>query len=137
MSSMRSASSRISISTRLSITFLLDVVQQTARRGHQHFHATAQRFFCGSIATPPNTTAERSGRYLLYCATLALTWSASSRVGVRISARTGCMAGEALLLACARRRDSSGRVKAAVLPVPVWAAASTSLPPNTTGMAFA
>ena len=25
--------------------FLLDVVQQTARRGHQHFHATAQRFF--------------------------------------------------------------------------------------------
>src|SRR5690606_37427125 len=56
--------------------------------------------------------------------------------GVRISARTGWRAGDALVLANAIRRCNIGSVKAAVLPVPVWAAPMTSRPSKTTGMAW-
>src|SRR5690606_37380772 len=51
-------------------------------------------------------------------------------------ARTGWRAGEALVLANAIRRCRMGSVKAAVLPVPVWAAPMTSRPSMTTGMAW-
>ena len=62
---------------------------------------------------------------------------ASSRVGARISARTGCRAGDGLLLAKGRMRCRMGSVNAAVLPVPVWAPPMMSLPPMTSGMAWA
>jgi len=58
-------------------------------------------------------------------------------VGSSTSARTGCRAGEVEALACLSRRCSSGKEKAAVLPVPVWAAPITSRPCRTTGMACA
>ena len=51
--------------------------------------------------------------------------------------RTGCSAGEKLLVAIGARRCSTGSVKPAVLPVPVWAAPSRSRPASTTGMAWA
>src|SRR5690606_42001973 len=66
---------------------------------------------------------------------LSATWSASSRVGVNTKARTGWRAGEALVVACAIRRFRIGKEKAAVLPVPVWAAPMTSRPASTTGIA--
>ncbi|CAJ7099242.1 Uncharacterised protein [Burkholderia pseudomallei] len=43
---------------------------------------------CGLMLTPPNITVERSFTYLLYARTLSSTCAASSRVGVRMSART-------------------------------------------------
>ena len=87
------------------------------------------------MSTPPNTTALRSGVCFAYACTFAATWSASSRVGVRISARTGWRAGDALVLACGSRRWMIGSEKLAVLPVPVCAAPMTSRPASTTGMA--
>jgi hypothetical protein len=60
---------------------------------------------------------------------------ASSRVGVRMSARTGCRAGEKLAFAVGARSSRIGRTKAAVLPVPVWAAARRSRPERTIGIA--
>jgi hypothetical protein len=38
----------------------LDVVQQAARRGHQHLDARFQLGVCGFMSMPPNTTALRS-----------------------------------------------------------------------------
>ena len=49
--------------------------------------------------------------------------------------RTGWRAGEKLVLAWSRRRSRIGSTKAAVLPVPVWAAARTSRPSRTSGIA--
>jgi len=60
--------------------------------------------------------------------TLSSTWIASSRVGVRISARIGCLAGEVPVLANGSRRWISGSANAAVLPVPVCAAPRMSPP---------
>jgi hypothetical protein len=66
------------------------------------------------------------------------TWIASSRVGVRISARTGWRAGEGLVLAYAAASFCRiGSAKPAVLPVPVWAPPMTSRPARTTGIAWA
>ena len=87
------------------------------------------------MSTPPNTTALRNAVYFAYLATLSYTWSASSRVGVRISARTGWRAGDALVLASGSRLWMIGSEKPAVLPVPVCAAPMTSRPAVTTGMA--
>ena len=80
------------------------------------------------MLTPPNTQAAFSGTYLPYVRTLSNTCAASSRVGVRMSARTGWRAGETLVLAWGLRRCNSGRVNAAVFPVPVWAAGLNVLP---------
>ena len=71
-----------------------------------------------------------------YVRTLSSTCIASSRVGTRIRTRTGWRAGENDVFACSRRRSRIGSVKAAVLPVPVWAAARTSRPWRTRGMAW-
>ena len=67
--------------------------------------------------------------------TLSSTCIASSRVGTRMSTRTGWRAGEKLVFAWSRSRSRIGSTKAAVLPVPVWAAARTSRPSRTSGMA--
>jgi hypothetical protein len=70
--------------------------------------------------------------YLPYFSKFSATWAASSRVGSRISERG--------MRALARPRDSLsiiGRVKEAVLPVPVWAMPSTSRPARTCGIAAA
>ena len=64
---------------------------------------------------------------------LSATWAASSRVGVSTKAR-GC---GPLGRPASISRCSSGRVKAAVLPVPVWAEPITSRPVNTSGIAWA
>jgi hypothetical protein len=90
------------------------------------------------MPTPPKITAELSLVYLPYTRTLSSTWAASSRVGVRIRARMA--RGDLLLVsllptASVDRRCSSGRVKPAVLPVPVCAPASRSPPFSTAGMA--
>ena len=60
------------------------------------------------------------------CATASSTWIASSRVGVRISARTGWRAGDGLVLAIGASFCRIGSAKPAVLPVPVWAPPMTS-----------
>jgi hypothetical protein len=76
-------------------------------------------------------------RYLPYVRTLSSTCSASSRVGVTMRQRTGWRAGEKLVLDFGASRCKSGRVKPAVLPVPVCAAPSRSRPASTTGIACA
>ena len=92
---------------------------------------------CGFMSTPPKTTIERRFERLAYLATFSATCTASSRVGVSTSARTGCRAGEALAFSWFIMRCNSGSVKAAVLPVPVCAAPITSRPCSTIGMALA
>jgi hypothetical protein len=69
--------------------------------------------------------------------TFSATWIASSRVGVRTSARTAWRAGDMLVFACGSSIWMIGSEKLAVLPVPVWAAPMTSRPCSTTGMAWA
>ena len=87
------------------------------------------------MSTPPNTQVERRPVYLPYSLTASSTWIASSRVGARISARTGWRAGEGLVLACGNSLCRIGSAKPAVLPVPVWAPPMTSRPARTTGIA--
>ena len=89
------------------------------------------------MSMPPNTTVLRSLVCLAYSAICWATWSASSRVGSNTSARTGWRAGDAELFSWRISRCSRGSEKAAVLPVPVWAAPITSLPVRTTGIACA
>ncbi len=75
------------------------------------------------------SSAIESLLYLPYFSKLSATWAASSRVGSRISER-GMRA-----LARPRARSSIiGRVKLAVLPVPVWAMPITSRRLSTSGM---
>jgi hypothetical protein len=64
---------------------------------------------------------------------LSATWVASSRVGTSTSARAlrGPSGG-----VCFDSRCSSGRPKAAVLPVPVWAPPSRSWPASASGIAW-
>ncbi len=75
-------------------------------------------------------SAQESLRPLAYFSKEAETWSASSRVGAMTRARG--------MRALGRPEASLsiiGRVKAAVLPVPVWAMPRTSRPARATGMA--
>jgi hypothetical protein len=90
---------------------------------------------CGLMLTPPNITIEVSGVGAVV-RTLSSTWAASSRVGVRISARTGARPLAACGAGVAERRCRIGSVKPAVLPVPVWAPASRSPPDSTAGIAW-
>ena len=81
---------------------------------------------------PPISSAWESLEYLLYLSKLSDTWSASSRVGSSTRARG--------MRALERPRDSIsiiGRVKLAVLPVPVWAMPIRSRRCSTTGMPWA
>jgi hypothetical protein len=82
-----------------------------------------------SIETPPIKSAWLSLEYLLYLSKLSETWSASSRVGSSTRAR-GMRALERPRLSI----SIMGRVKLAVLPVPVWAMPIKSRRWSTTGM---
>ena len=85
----------------------------------------------GAWPTPPKITVWLTLQYFPYRAKHSSICSASSRVGVRISARTPLWLGW-----LAASRCKMGRAKAAVLPVPVWAQPSRSRPSSTGGMAF-
>ena len=115
---------------------LLDVVEQASRRGDEDLDAGAHdRQLLLDV-----DAAEDDGRaqvgVLAVVRNDSSTWIASSRVGVRISARTGCRAGDGLDIGVRRAAFAgSAGAKPAVLPVPVWAPPITSLPARTTGMA--
>ncbi len=64
-----------------------------------------------------------------YLPNASATCSASSRVGARISAWG--------TFRSTSRRDRIGIANAAVLPVPVWARPTTSLPSSSVGMVAA
>ena len=138
MSSMRSASSSTTYSTWLSTAFLASM-WSSKRPGVATSTSTplfSSRVW-GFMSMPPNTTVLRNWVYLAYNLICWATWSASSRVGSNTRARTGCRAGDVEGFSCLSSRCSKGSEKAAVLPVPVWAAPITSWPVNTTGMAWA
>ncbi len=88
--------------------------------------------FWSAMLSPPISSAWLSLRYLPYCTKFSATCRANSRVGSRMSERG--MRARARL---PERMSSSGRVKLAVLPVPVWAQPRTSRPISTLGMACA
>ena len=86
--------------------------------------------FWSDMLSPPMISACVSFRYLPYWTKFSATCSASSRVGSRIRLRG--------MRARAREPDrmsSIGRVKPAVLPVPVCAVPITSRPISTKGIA--
>ncbi len=86
--------------------------------------------FWSDMLSPPMIRAWVSFRYLPYWTKFSATCSASSRVGSRIRLRG--------MRARAREPDrmsSNGRVKPAVLPVPVCAVPITSRPIRTNGIA--
>src|SRR6185437_6682836 len=92
-----------------------------------------RRMFCNweDSFIPPTTTEERTGRLAASFTAASWTWSASSRVGVRIRAETPVGRSP-------RERSSKiGRRNARVLPVPVCAVATTSRPSRAGGIACA
>ncbi|MND55755.1 hypothetical protein D3C80_468460 [compost metagenome] len=89
---------------------------------------------CLLIDTPPTTRLIFSGRPLAKDFRLAAIWLTSSRVGARISERVVRLSGR---VPSASRRSISGRPKAAVLPVPVWARPIRSRPSRRRGIACA
>ena len=133
MSSIRSASSTTISSTPFSI--ILPRSNRSSRRPGVAISTSTPLFSAATwspIDTPPISRTQLSLVPLAYFSKLIATWSASSRVGASTSARG--------IRARARpldRRSMRGRVKAAVLPVPVWAMPSTSRPARATGMAWA
>jgi hypothetical protein len=89
------------------------------------------------MPTPPNITMLLKRLYLPYTRTLSSTCAASSRVGVRISARIGMRPRASRTAGLAISRCSIGSVKPAVLPVPVCAPPIRSAPDRMVGMACA
>ena len=133
MSSMRSASSTTRNCT--PVIRSLPRSKWSSRRPGVAISTSTPRssFFSWSPNdTPPISSAHESLVPLAYFSKLAATWSASSRVGAMTRAR-----GMRALARPDCKRSISGRVKAAVLPVPVWAMPSTSWPARATGMAWA
>ena len=132
MSSMRSASSSTSTSTspKRASPWLM---RSTRRPGVATRMSVPRRSaaFWGSMPTPP-TTVVHLWRVLraIEVQTSSICW-ASSRVGVTTS-----MSGPWPRSAWGRRLIEGSR-NAAVLPVPVWAAARRSRPSRTYGMACA
>ena len=129
MSSMRSASSRTRVSTceRLQSPELMRSMRRpgvATTRSHPLWSAAR----CGSYETPPTrTVAVWPVRAQMAVATSSI-WAASSRVGVTTSMRGPCP------WRAWPSRSSVGSRKAAVLPVPVCAAAMTSVPARTAGI---
>ncbi len=114
------------------------VVEQAARRGDQDVDAAAQRVDLRVDADAAEDDASTRGAGACRRSrTLSSICAASSRVGVRTSARIGWRAGEGGRLRATRAAAGCGSANAAVLPVPVWAPASTSRPSRTTGIACA
>ena len=124
ISSMRSASSM----TRISMAFRSRPPRsvKSSRRPGVAITTSAPRAILTSWSpneTPPIRRARLSLWLTPYLPNASSTWAASSRVGSRMRVRG--------MRARARPRssvDSMGKVKAAVLPVPVWAMPSTSRP---------
>ena len=85
---------------------------------------------CGPIATPPKTAAAERGVWTVSAFACSSICAASSRVGVRMRAR---VTPRFLPIRWLR----IGSRKAAVLPLPVMAQASTSRPSMAGGMASA
>ncbi len=130
MSSMRSASSTTMICTPVSRS--LPRSKWSSRRPGVAISTSTPRSSLRSWSakeTPPIKRAQSSLRPLAYFSNEAATWSASSRVGAITSER-----GMRALARPAARRSIMGRVKAAVLPVPVWAMPRMSRPASATGM---
>ncbi len=124
MSSMRSASSTTSICT--PVISSLPRSKWSSRRPGVAIRTSTPRSSFSSWSekeTPPIKSAQESFWPLAYFSKDAETWSASSRVGSMTRAR-----GMRALERPAFSRSIIGRVKAAVLPVPVWAMPSTSRP---------
>ena len=96
------------------------------RRGCRRRGASAS--ICGPMLTPPKTTVDVSFEVLAVGRDDASTCAASSRVGVRISARTARAYRRVRGVGRVDRRCSIGRTKPAVLPVPVCAPASSRRP---------
>ena len=86
---------------------------------------------CSSIASPPTSSPNRSGGATKCESSRAnlCVCSASSRVGESTTARTPTV------VECAFSRSKSGSRKAAVLPEPVRAIATTSSPAKMCGIA--
>ena len=85
------------------------------------------------MPAPPTTRAMRTGLSCTSGRSWSRIWPASSRVGARIRLRTVFGAG---LPGAAISPATSGRPKASVLPVPVWARPITSWPLRACGMAW-
>ncbi len=133
MSSMRSASSITSIRTS-DISRPPRPTRSSSRPGVAISTSTprASASFWSPMLSPPISSAWLSFRYLPYWTKFSATCRASSRVGSRIRLR-GIRARER----APERMSSIGRVKPAVLPVPVCAQPSTSRPISTVGIACA
>ena len=133
MSSMRSASSMTRISMPVRRSFPRS--EKSSRRPGVAIRTSAPRVIFTSWSakeTPPMSSATLSLWLMPYLSKLSSTCAASSRVGSRMRVR-GIRARARPL----SRRDSIGRTKAAVLPVPVWAMPSTSRPVRADGIACA
>ena len=132
MSSMRSASSSTSTPTWSMLAW--PESRRSCRRpgvATSTSQPRASAWYWGSYATPPTSVTVRCPVCAqMVPATSSICW-ASSRVGVMTS-----MSGPSPAPACPRRLSVGSR-NASVLPVPVCAAASTSLPASTRGMACA
>ena len=112
------------------------MIEQAAGRRDEDLDAPAQRLDLRVDRDAAEDRVLRSGMYRPYPRTLSSTCAASSRVGARMSARTGWRAGETLVFACCDSRCRSGSVKPAVFPVPVCAPPITSRPASTSGIAW-
>ena len=136
-SSSRSASSSTSICTASSFSALCSS-RSSSLPGVATTASAPPRspIICGLIETPPNTTAifGTCGRRSPRLRSTSPTWAASSRVGTSTRARTrrGAGAGPFCCSRCSR-----GKPKAPVLPEPVWADPTRSLPARMAGMACA
>ena len=85
------------------------------------------------MPTPPKTSAVLSVVLAAYALRFSSICAANSRVGARIKART-CLG--VRFLGAASIAVRMGSENAAVFPVPVWAAAKTSRPFKSSGIAF-
>src|SRR6185436_13785017 len=128
MSSMRSASSRTRMPT-LSSFAMRCSIRSRSRPGVATRTSTPVRraWAWGFWPTPPKTTVWRRWRWRPYRAKLSPIWEASSRVGESTRTRTW----RGLGTGTDWSRWRMGSANAAVLPVPVWAQPSRSLPSRT------
>ncbi len=131
MSSIRSASS-ITSSLQSAIRMRPRSNRSSSRPGVATSTSTpfSSAALCSSMLSPPMSSAWVRLRYFPYFTNCSATCSASSRVGSRMSERgMRALAREPL------RMSIIGRVKPAVLPVPVCAQPRTSRPISTMGIA--
>jgi hypothetical protein len=112
-----------------------DVVEQAARRGHQHFDALLelQRLRLHVDAAEHHRAAQ-VGVLGVQLDLLGHLVGQLAR-GQQHQGAHRVPRGRGGLFSCLRSRCSRGSENAAVLPVPVWAAPITSLPVRTTGIA--